>query len=359
MNKVVKSFNIFVDTDRGRHTGICTADNYELNLSRVNIEAGKNQHIRLTVQNFSMFKNFTNVNQNNNKFRLVAIATNGIPILDEIVELPTKDYDDRTALAIAVSLAIRGRLDTIQGVTTSNGNNANNPIVNDTKQISILINLAANHGLSQIFVLSPDTANGALNDNASLLGNKKGNDENLVVPNPMDQNTLVQLTDEGATSTVLNDQFALQLPFPCQLQTEQFVYLRTNLGNSNLETSSLGRVTSPITDAHHSDILGRFTIASQDFVQFDSPNNNEYFIDLKQNHLQGIKLRLTNSHNQPLPQIADQNKRGNLSFTCVLRCDIIQNRDIMPSFSKPFKPEHPAAFDKVYNKYDPLDIRNN
>ena len=357
MNKVVKSFNIFVDTDRGRHTGSCTADDYELNLSRVNIDAGKNQHIRLTVQNFSMFKNFTNVNQNNNKFRLVATNTAGARLLDEIVEIPRRDYDDRASLALALSIAIRGRLDTIGGVTTSNGNTANN-IVDDTKEINLLIDLAAGHALGNVFVLSPDTANGALNDNASLLGNKKGHDENLNVPNPINQAIIDQLRDEGAPSVVANNQLAIKFPFPCQLQTEQFVYLRTNLGNSNLETSSLGRVTSPITDAHHSDILGRFTIASQEFVQFNSPNNNEYFIDIKQNHLQGIKLRLTNSHNLPLPQIVDQNKRGNLSFTCVLRCDIIQNRDIMPSFSKPFQPEHPARFDKVYNKYDPLDIRN-
>ena len=42
MDKVVKSFNIFVDTDRGTHTGNCTADEYELNLNRVNIDAARN-----------------------------------------------------------------------------------------------------------------------------------------------------------------------------------------------------------------------------------------------------------------------------------------------------------------------------
>jgi hypothetical protein len=357
MNKVVKSFNIFVDTDRGRHTGSCTADDYELNLSRVNIDAGKNQHIRLTVQNFSMFKNFTNVNQNNNKFRLVVVSNTGAVLSDTLEVIPAADYDDRASLSSAVQKLIISRL-TAQPIGLANvtdGNSATDSVTPD-KRLNIKIDLPVGHALGNVFVLSPDTANGVLNDSAPLLGNKKGHDENLVV-NPI-AGVFNQVEDEAAVEVIANNELTIRFPFPCQLQTEQFVYLRTNLGNSNLETSSLGRVTSPVTDAHHSDILGRFTIASQEFVQFDSPNNNEYFIDIKQNHLQGIKLRLTNSHNLPLPQIVDQNKRGNLSFTCVLRCDIIQNRDIMPSFSKPFQPEHPARFDKVYNKYDPLDIRN-
>ena len=95
MDKIIKSFNIFVDTDRGQHTGSCTADNIELNLNHVNINTSKGQFMRLTLQNFSMFKNWTNVNTYNSKFRVVIDGLNK----DFTIDLDHKDYATRQDLA--------------------------------------------------------------------------------------------------------------------------------------------------------------------------------------------------------------------------------------------------------------------
>ena len=91
--QIVSSFNIFVDSDRGSPNSISKGDDYHLNLTGVNLDAEKGQVIRLTVNNFSMYKTFTNVNAHNSKFLLRTNATN------TQLELPHRNHDTIRAVA--------------------------------------------------------------------------------------------------------------------------------------------------------------------------------------------------------------------------------------------------------------------
>ena len=90
--EVVNSYNIFLDTERNINA---TSDGNDLMLSlnQTPITCSSNQYIRLTLQSFSMYKSFTNVNTNNNVFR---ITTTGIatPRTDYELFLPTLDYEN-------------------------------------------------------------------------------------------------------------------------------------------------------------------------------------------------------------------------------------------------------------------------
>jgi len=350
MESVVKSFNIFVDTDRGTHTGTCTADDFELNLNRVSIDADKGQFLRLSVQNFSMAKNWTNVNKYNNKFRLVGLDQAGTLHVDEAVALDEKDYLSRNELATEVA-------NKIQDAINSFYQNQNIPVVAlvkpdangaTDKKISFKLtfnSLTLPNGidtLTELYVLFPTTyADGSISDAYQLLGGRKaiGNEASVDYTNRV-------------SATFTGNDAVIEFPYPCQLQTEQFVYLRTNLMSDTLETSSLSRIAQNIGDTHHSDILGRFTIASQDYVQFDSLGGREYFVDLRQRHIQNLKLRLTNSHNALLPIEPDQNTLGNISFTCVIRCDIIQKTHPHERFTKDHTRTVPPRFDNLHIQYD-------
>jgi len=186
MESVVKSFNIFVDTDRGTHTGTCTADDFELNLNRVNIDADKGQFLRLSVQNFSMSKNWTNVNKYNNKFRLVGIFSSGaIQNFNHPVVLDQNDYEDRNQLAnevaIKVIATLDGFLDAIQNLGTgalvansvapaATGNATN-------KRISFGITMPSGHNLSELHLLFPTTySDNSISDAYQLLGGIRGKD---------------------------------------------------------------------------------------------------------------------------------------------------------------------------------------
>jgi len=338
MESVVKSFNIFVDTDRGTHTGTCTADDFELNLNRVNIDADKGQFLRLSVQNFSMAKNWTNVNKYNNKFRLVGVDANGVTSLDTLVTLDPKDYTTRNELASEVANKVMTGLG-----FTATANAVTAPITANTdKKIIFTIDLVNGNGFTELHLLFPTTySDNSISDAYQLLGGKKAVGDETSID-----------TTRSVSATIVNDVATFTFDYPCQLQTEQFVYLRTNLMSDTLETSSLGRIAQNIGDSHHSDILGRFTIASEDYVQFDAQGGREYFVDLRQRHIQNLKLKLTNSHNGQLPFETDQNTLGNISFTCVIRCDIIQKTHPHERFTKDHTRTVPPRFDNLHIQYD-------
>ena len=347
MDKIIKSFNIFVDTDRGQHTGSCTADNIELNLNHVNINTSKGQFMRLTVQNFSMFRNWTNVNTYNSKFRVVIDGLNK----DFTIDLDHKDYATRQELATNLAEKIKSCFPSPYVITTT----VLSPELNQSNNKRIKINLdfsqtpgAGNalNNIGNVHILFPsDFSDNSISDAASLLGAKEaiGNNESS------------DRTRSVSSALDTSSNLIFEFPYPCQLQTEQFVYLRTNLMNNTIENSSLGRIRKNIGDTHHSNILGRFTIVSEDFVQFDAQQGREYFIDLDQKHLQNIKLRLTTSHDQVLPFIEHQNTLGNLNFTCVIRCDVIQRFSPEANQFEKNHHIHQPRFDNLHIQYDGLN----
>ena len=351
MESVVKSFNIFVDTDRGTHTGTCTADDFELNLNRVSIDADKGQFLRLSVQNFSMSKNWTNVNKYNNKFRIIGLDANGTKHIDRQVALDEKDYLSRNELATEVANKVQDAIEAFyqnQNIPVSevkpDANVASDKKLSFKLTFPSLLLPNGSDTLTELYVLFPTTyADGSISDAYQLLGGKKA----------IGDETSNDYTNR-VEGTFDNNDVVFDFPYPCQLQTEQFVYLRTNLMSDTLETSSLGKIAQNIGDTHHSDILGRFTIASDEYVQFDSFGGTEYFVDLRQRHIQNLKLRLTNSHNALLPIEPDQNTLGNISFTCVIRCDIIQKTHPHERFTKDHTRTVPPRFDNLHIQYDGL-----
>ena len=67
--QTVNAYNLFVDSGRALQSD-STGDNIKFALNHHPISCGDNQFIRLSVQNFQMYKSWYNVNNNNNKFRI-------------------------------------------------------------------------------------------------------------------------------------------------------------------------------------------------------------------------------------------------------------------------------------------------
>jgi hypothetical protein len=58
---IVNSYNLFVDSSTGRDSA-SKGDNYHLHLGNAGITCESGQYIRLTLNNFTMHKTFTDVN---------------------------------------------------------------------------------------------------------------------------------------------------------------------------------------------------------------------------------------------------------------------------------------------------------
>ena len=69
MEQITSSYNLFVDSSRGHTTG-SKGDDFMINLQDAGVKAGEGEHIRMNLENFSMAKNFSDVNANNNHVRV-------------------------------------------------------------------------------------------------------------------------------------------------------------------------------------------------------------------------------------------------------------------------------------------------
>lgn len=327
MEQVVQSFNIFVDTDRG--DGVHKGDDFTLNLNDVNIEATNEQHVRITVTNFSMYKTFTNVNANNSRFTIRTDADVGH------VDLPHRNHESIHKLAEDFAETVKDevvRQAIVNGSTATQNNtiisllqpsSATAPAGTSNNIISFRVNFQAAgntpvaHNLTECLVhfyeKSPD--GNVDSDIYSLLGGKRISDN-------------TDTTTNSITTDITNANYIdFTCIYPAQRHTEQFIYLRTSLPTKNLCTSSLDSGTNNHhrEDVHHTNIVARFPIDTE-VVNYTAQLEKEFFIDLKMHHLTNIRFFLTDHHNRKIPLMADdQNTLGNLNFNMILRCDIIQN----------------------------------
>ena len=112
--EVVNSYNIFLDTERNLNAS-SDGDSIMLSLNQTPITCADNQYIRMTLQAFSMYKSFTNINTNNNVFRL---TNNQQPAInnDTLCYIPPKTYQNLNQLANAFALTLANQLSIDTGV---------------------------------------------------------------------------------------------------------------------------------------------------------------------------------------------------------------------------------------------------
>ena len=70
MEQITSSYNLFVDTSTG-HNSQSKGDDFMVNLQDAGVHAGEGEFIRMTLNNFSMAKVFQDINETNNKFKLI------------------------------------------------------------------------------------------------------------------------------------------------------------------------------------------------------------------------------------------------------------------------------------------------
>jgi hypothetical protein len=90
-----------------------------------------------------------------------------------------------------------------------------------------------------------------------------------------------------------------------------------------------------------------------------SQSGREFFINIRQKMVSNMRLRLTDRHNRPLGRSfgspaytasgsgTNQSTLGNLSFSSVIRVDVIQQRHIKELESEPVPQTTASRFDNV------------
>ena len=120
--EVVNSFNIFVDSERWL-TSSSNGNSIDLPLSQTPISCASNQYIRLTLQSFSMYKSWTNVNADNKTYRLTcadtfAAGTNA-PLSAKAISLNEQNYENYYELALDFANSLAAELTIYTGVAAT------------------------------------------------------------------------------------------------------------------------------------------------------------------------------------------------------------------------------------------------
>ena len=142
MEQITSSYNLFVDSSTG-HNAQTKGDDYIVNLQDAGVHAGEGEHIRMSLTNFSMAKNFTDVNDNNNEFRLKTVNSNPANSIDAVVKLDKRNYTSVTDIATNFA-------DKVQGLIAPGDNTAHTDmedIVNNNF-IVFTCNTANNHNIN-------------------------------------------------------------------------------------------------------------------------------------------------------------------------------------------------------------------
>lgn len=355
---VVNSHNIFIDTDRGiPNSTNLKGDKYEVDLNSEGISVDEGQYLRLTLNEFTMYKNWTNVNDNNMTSRLI-ISDGGITDKNMKIQMDTKNYEFINDIAVNYTSKVKTALDThfgqtgtIAAITPDNTAGINGTTDNVISFTYTITNLSSTLGVTKLIAQFPDVEGDAY----ALLGANRLIDETDVATGGINITTVETGSAPNIVFTATFQHF-----YPAQRNTTHNIYLRTSLNTKGAETASLSDENTDQSRSQivHSNILGKIPVNSE-FCVFTSNTGREYFIDLPQKHFTHFRLYLTDEHNRqigrrPNATNADtpnfkslsltgasarneQSTLGNLNFSCVIRTDVIQQRKHHEAFTTPFQ----------------------
>ena len=356
---LVKSFNLFLDSDMPHDIGSSTGDSFDVQMNDVNIDSAQGQFIRLNLTSFSMFKNFPNINQYNSKF-VVRSSPGGVDseTQRELTHTNYETYGDLMtdfANKVVEGLQTNDPAHTISLVANSVKPDTTKRPGSTTSRIGEFQVTYPNHNASvnndiriQFYEHFLDGTN---SDIYALLG---GDRIRKTFATADDSPSSIQVTVVDANT------LKFTCKYPMQLYTEQFVYLHCDsFQGNNMESTSLRPfegslgTQSRVCDLHHSTILGRFPI-QHEFIHYDAQSEREFFIDLPTNlnHLNYAKFRLTGSHGRNLHTTGNQSTLGNLNFSMVLRCDVIQKFNPNQPFTKEKERSVPPRYSNVQTDYN-------
>jgi len=369
--EVVNSFNLFVDTEKSSVVGDgqSKGDDVSVHFQNQTLQAGDGEYIKLSLVNFTMFNNLHQVNKNNSKIQVAGTANSTDFGFTEI-NLDRKNYanlkDIATSFATALGtvLAANSSATTFENTTIAPASTAMTATDNRLLDITLTAKNGGGSTIAHNITALKIQTRAEDGDCNVILGSLRLDDATDTTFNSF------KITGITAGATTIR----VQGYFPMQRLSDPYVYLRCSSQQNGLEMSVLSNDRGSFaTDVLNSDILAKM-FKDTEFINYDSTTGDEYFMHLQQRKVANLRLFLTDSKGRKLGRrsserdtgtaagLADgngnfenltQSTLGNLSFTAVIRIDIIRNSMPQKLQTEPPKPLLPARLGQsVYQFQD-------
>lgn len=369
MSQIVSTRNLFVNSEQ---TVVGNSRDVRINLPQQFASAEEHQTIRLTLQTFSMFRNYYSVNENNNKFYVAGIQ--GGALISQLIEIPVGNYQSYDNPQYGLCAKILGVLKanlaaapfSIPAVDIANSTATWDYLTNQI-QITLDLSNAPGGAITGVklltFTLSEYNPSTVPNLVSSIIGqnyNSAFQSAWMILGGCNVDNQGLDVLDNANTDTqnlaairgMYGSGGAGGLTFTgywrAQLTSEDNIYLRTDLNTDAQQTAGFDANSSLFPYVVSSTILAKIpipdpvadyqvalnaagavqenyleqNIAKQ--IHYVDNGNNMYSCLLTQKHLGQLRLYLTDRYGRPLPIGAEQLDCDASPFTCTVRCDILE-----------------------------------
>ena len=328
MEVVKYSRNLFIDTEQYHEAG----DAVNVLVPNEAFSVGKDEMIKLTLEQFEIQQRYYNINKNNNTFYLYDTSSNAYT---EIKIAEGNYYTFGTSQSSANSMC-RAIYEAISGVVAGGPNvtfdvttrkftidmsSAGPPYVSGTSKFVCLLTPPSRQGT----LPSNVTSTGAFNDSYEILGAKNERNGNYTSPTFAFDNT-------GNTFTSF---------FPGSLYTIESIHLSLNLNTQNYSTPSLDANSSAsvsiptqtlarIPTTYHTTMIEAYQPHT---VTFTDTGAQVFSVYLQNKHIDSMRFRLLDAKGREIPEVSNgQYSNGSMSYKMVIKFSAIEKlENIMPS----------------------------
>ena len=359
--EIVETRNVFTDSEE---TVIGNCRDFTMNLPQGVLRCNPNQSMRLTLNTFSMKKNFYSVNKFNSVFYVVSTTTaTGAIAFTAPVVIENGDYQSFNGDSYGLCAKIKSAIDA--SILSATGSPATATVLYNRLTKLMTISLDQKNYPNNTFYFVSFTVS---NYNKGATG---------VVPTIIGDDDIYAFQDThillGGCKEVRNEVSSVQALTPLlnrtadtpggtvsfvgyynmNLSTESNLYLRTDLQSTSYQTAGFDTGDSlfpyivssailakiPIQPQQHAwyeeynpeqnDITGVVNFeADTDVIRFKDNGNNIFSILMTSKGVSSMRLYITDSYGRPIPEISEQQLNCDaMPFTTSLRVDVFEEKE--------------------------------
>ena len=329
MSVLVSSQDIYLSTQQSGSASVQGSDDgfnrFRIAMNSNPLTTGNNQYGRLSVTQFSAYRNFFYVNNWNNK--IWATYTHGGANHNAVVEIPIGDYTNIGDIAAAFSaqliILFAGKATFTIKAGTQNPAAAYVKGQSGTGIFSVTLETTgAAHGITNFVLqcrqylqvgssLASIPVQGAygFNDSYALLGGKRIGNQGAA------QNSFT-------TANVANDELKIDGFFPLQRTTTQYLYMSCSENTSNMESQNISSA-QPLSDSHivSSSIIAKIPI-NDILVGFQQDQSTPFFVELDNRHISEILFEIKDHHGRIIDMIPGVTTEGNMFSDMVFNWEV-------------------------------------
>jgi len=324
MSILISSKNVFLSTQAsgGLSGGIDDQLNsFRASLNNVPLQTNNGEYGKLTLTDFTMYRNFYYVNKTNNKFFFqYQVNTMLAPKVESFTVTPG-DYTiaDLATQFTTDLIAAMNATSEMSGVSLKEGTTVKPTeadksgtgkgildftLVSSGARITVLKIQARNYDGGKEEA-SSGNEEGSFNDSYQLFGAKR-----------------IAVEDTNFTNESFNVIITAGIPtqlditgfYPLQMSTTPNLYIRCQEVVDNLESENFKMGQNGGSDTHivGSTILGKVNV-SDEIIRYSGDTSSPYFIMSDNRNISELFFRITDSHGRTVPTVAaEQSTKGNL-----------------------------------------------